>query len=278
VIRAVTLDAYGTVFDFESHLSDVAGEVLAAAGAGGVTPQALADAWSAHFAVLYEEFGSCHHADGRDFRTVAELTTEALANRQHGIRGLDPRPGVEIWLERLRAVRPFPEAEAVIAMLVERWPLAMLSDTDDDIIAPALERLVGAFHRRGAESAELTQRTTAGVRPSAVGCRNDGCPESRKPKAESRPFKFVLTSQRVRAYKQDPRAVLFRRALEELGLPAAEVLHVGDSTADIRGARTAGMRTAWVNRAGWPLPAGCPRPDVEIRDLAALPTIVESLS
>jgi FMN phosphatase YigB (HAD superfamily) len=274
VIRAITLDAYGTVFDFESHLSDVAGEVLAAAGVGGLEPRSLADAWRAHFTALYDEFGRCHHADGRDFKTVAELTTDALANAycEHGL-DLDPRPGVEIWLGRLRAVQPFPEAATIIGMLAARLPLAMLSDTDDDIIAPALERLAGAF---------------VGIRHSAVGHRNGNSAESlpavasakagRTPKAESLPFRFVLTSQQVRAYKQDPRAVLFRRALAELGLAAAEVLHVGDSTADIRGARIAGMRVAWVNRAGWPLPAGCPGPDVEIRDLAALPAIVESLT
>jgi hypothetical protein len=30
------------------------------------------------------------------------------------------------------------------------------------------------------------------------------------------------------------------------------------------------MFTAWVNRAGHPLPAGLPQPDVEVRDLLAL--------
>lgn len=236
MLKAVTLDAYGTVFDFEAHLPEVAGQVLAAERLDGVNANALAEAWSSHFGAIYDEFGRCFHADGREFKTIAQLTTDALAEayRQHGIK-LDPWPGVEIWLSRLRAVKPFPEAETIIGMLAADYPLAMLSDTDDDIIAPALERLQA-------------------------------------------PFRFVLTSEKVQAYKQDPRAVLFRQALAELECEPHEVLHVGDSTADIRGAKTAGMRVAWVNRGGWPLSAGCPRPDFEIRDLAALPTIVESLS
>jgi len=262
VIRAVTLDAYGTVFDFESHLSDVAGEALAAARVDGLEPRRLAEAWSAHFQTLYDEFGSCHHADGREFRTIAELTTDSLAAayRQHGLERLDPRPGVDIWLGRLRAVRPFPEVEAVIGQLGARLPLAMLSDTDDDIIAPALERLrvAGKTQRPAADCLQTINQQPATSNPL--------------------PFCFVLTSEQVRAYKQDPRAVLFRRALEELELPAAEVLHVGDSPGDIGGAKTAGMRVAWVNRNGGRLPAGCPRPDAEIRDLSTLPELVESMS
>mgnify|MGYP002351178639 FL=1 len=99
MIRAVTLDAYGTVFDFESHLSDVAAEVLAAGRATGPSPRALAEAWSSHFTALYDEFGRRHHEDGREFRTIAELTTDALAAayRQHGLGRIDPRPGVETW-------------------------------------------------------------------------------------------------------------------------------------------------------------------------------------
>jgi len=236
VIRAVTLDAYGTVFDFESHLPAVAGDVLAAERVERLSARELADAWGAHFGALYEEFGRTYRAGARAFKTVAELTAEALAAayRQHGLER-DPWPGTEIWLRCLRAVEPFPEVGATLQALAGRFALAMISDTDDDIIAPALKRIKG-------------------------------------------PFRFVLTSEQVRAYKQDPRATLFRRALAELDLAAGEVLHVGDSAADVAGAKAAGMPVAWVNRAGRKLPASCPRPDWEIPDLAALPEIVESRS
>ena len=89
MIRAVTLDAYGTVFDFESHLSDVAAEVLAAGGATGPSPRALAEAWSSHFTALYDEFGRRHHEDGREFRTIAELTTDALAAARARVASID---------------------------------------------------------------------------------------------------------------------------------------------------------------------------------------------
>jgi FMN phosphatase YigB (HAD superfamily) len=44
-----------------------------------------------------------------------------------------------------------------------------------------------------------------------------------------------------------------------LGLAAHEVLHVGDSlTADVAGARAAGIRTAWINRHGHAAPHDLP--------------------
>jgi FMN phosphatase YigB (HAD superfamily) len=59
-------------------------------------------------------------------------------------------------------------------------------------------------------------------------------------------------------------------ALTRLGLPAAQVLHVGDSlSADIGGGAAAGLPTAWVNRAGRANP-GPHRPDHEVDDLTKL--------
>jgi 2-haloacid dehalogenase len=66
-------------------------------------------------------------------------------------------------------------------------------------------------------------------------------------------FAAVVTSDDVRAYK--PASPIFRRALESLGLAADEVVHVGDSlTADVAGARAAGIASIWVNRRGRPVP------------------------
>jgi 2-haloacid dehalogenase len=231
-IRAVTLDAYGTVFDFEGCLPGVIEEALASGGVRGVAHREVADSWGVNFAALYEEFGSSWREAGLPFKTIAALTADALevTYRQYGL-ALDPWHGTNIWLERLRAVEYFPEVRAVLSALSGRVELAMLSDTDDGILAPALARL----------------------RP---------------------PFRLVLTSEGVQAYKYDPRGTLFRRALAVLGLPAESVLHVGDSSGDVSGASRAGMRTAWVNRHGRKLPPRCPKPDWEIADLSALPGLL----
>lgn len=70
--------------------------------------------------------------------------------------------------------------------------------------------------------------------------------------------------------KPDPR--IFLAAAERLGVAPGEILHVGDDPAmDMVGARDAGLRTAWINRAGlpWPAELGAP-PELDLRDLTAL--------
>jgi HAD superfamily hydrolase (TIGR01509 family) len=83
------------------------------------------------------------------------------------------------------------------------------------------------------------------------------------------PVQFVLVSEAVQAYKPDPR--VFRRALEQLGLQPHEVLHVGDSDIDdVKGAKAAGLRVAWLNRTGRHARPEVSAPDHEIRDLTEL--------
>ncbi|OOG53339.1 HAD family hydrolase [Rhodanobacter sp. C03] len=70
--------------------------------------------------------------------------------------------------------------------------------------------------------------------------------------------------------KPDPR--IFLAAAERLGVAPAQILHVGDDPAmDMVGARKAGLRTAWINRAGepWPSELG-PAPELDLRDMGAL--------
>jgi 2-haloalkanoic acid dehalogenase type II len=83
------------------------------------------------------------------------------------------------------------------------------------------------------------------------------------------PVEFILVSETVRAYK--PHRLVFERALEQLGLAPHEVLHVGDSDVDdVKGAKEAGLRVAWVNRDGRARRLDVPPPDFEIRDLSQL--------
>jgi 2-haloalkanoic acid dehalogenase type II len=87
------------------------------------------------------------------------------------------------------------------------------------------------------------------------------------------PVQFTLISEAVRAYKPNP--LIFQRALEQLGLPPHEVLHVGDSELDdVRGAKAAGLRVAWINRTNRPRRPDVPAPDFEIRDLTELPALL----
>lgn len=60
-------------------------------------------------------------------------------------------------------------------------------------------------------------------------------------------FTFIITSDEEQRYKPDPS--LFQRAVRYLGLPAANVLHVGNSYAeDIVGASLTGMPSLLIQR------------------------------
>jgi 2-haloalkanoic acid dehalogenase type II len=64
-------------------------------------------------------------------------------------------------------------------------------------------------------------------------------------------FTFIITSDEEQRYKPDPS--LFQRAVRYLGLPAANVLHVGSSYAeDIVGASLTGMPSLLMQRPGGP--------------------------
>jgi Predicted hydrolase (HAD superfamily) len=65
----------------------------------------------------------------------------------------------------------------------------------------------------------------------------------------------VFTSEDARSYK--PRKELFEFALTGVGLPAGQVVHIGDSLgSDVAGASSAGINTIWVNRSGREVPEG----------------------
>ncbi len=88
----------------------------------------------------------------------------------------------------------------------------------------------------------------------------------------ARYFKVRIFSDEVGVRK--PGRAIFDRALEVLGLAPAAVVHVGDDvTADIAGARRAGMRAVWYNTGLWP-GATARDADSEVHDFAELPELL----
>lgn len=87
-------------------------------------------------------------------------------------------------------------------------------------------------------------------------------------------FDYVATAQRARCYK--PGIRIFQLALRGLGVPAENVLHVGQSIYhDVIPAQSLGLGTVWVNRASPRPNAGAAKsasgtPDLEVPDLETL--------
>ena len=82
-------------------------------------------------------------------------------------------------------------------------------------------------------------------------------------------FAFQLGAREHGAPK--PSASIFHAACERLGMPAANVLHVGDDIdLDVLGAARAGLRTCWLNRDNLVWPHEDVRPDLAFDSLTAL--------
>jgi putative hydrolase of the HAD superfamily len=87
-----------------------------------------------------------------------------------------------------------------------------------------------------------------------------------------RHFSVVVASSEIGAGKPDPRILI--ETVERLGVPIADVIAIGDSLEkDVAGARAAGVRIVWVNRAGAERDPALV-PDLEIRTLADLPALL----
>ena len=59
-------------------------------------------------------------------------------------------------------------------------------------------------------------------------------------------FATILVSDAVGVKKPHPE--IFDLALQQMGLKASQVIHVGDSQEDIEGAASAGIRPVWIDR------------------------------
>jgi putative hydrolase of the HAD superfamily len=189
-------------------------------------------------------------------QTLVELDTEMLAARcaERGLSvaaaALDAAlPGA--WREHERAVaagarHPWKElmaavlrgaradaaaVPAVVDWLFEQQPTRNLFRR----AIAGMRELVEDLHRRGV--------------PMAVVSNSEGRLEELLDELGwSRWFVAIADSGRLGIVKPDP--AIFRWAIQRLGVPAAEVCHVGDSRgADVDGALAAGMRAIWFGPA-----------------------------
>ena len=85
-------------------------------------------------------------------------------------------------------------------------------------------------------------------------------------------FDGLVTSDDARAYK--PRPEMFRMGLDQLGLAADAVLHVGDSrSSDVAGALALSIPVAWIDRNAR-RPASDPGADHVVTNLTELVSII----
>ena len=83
-------------------------------------------------------------------------------------------------------------------------------------------------------------------------------------------FAAAITAQQARCYKPEPE--IFQCALERLGVPSSEVMHVAEGANEIPVARRLGCATVWVRRNGRSAGLLTEAPDLQVPDLATLTT------
>ena len=213
-------------------------------------------------------------------QTLVELDTAMLAARA-------AQRGVAVTAPALEAALPGAwrvHEQAVAAGAHHPWKEMMTALLDGAGAAPAaIPALVDwLFVEQG--RANLWRRPVAGMRELVADLHRRGVPMAVVSNSEgklaelldelgwSRWFVAIADSAKIGIAKPDPG--IFAWALARLGVPAGEVVHVGDSReADVEGALAAGLSAVWFGPAardlGDPRVAAC-------ADAPALRTLLDA--
>lgn len=131
----ITFDCYGTLVQWHRAMETAAAAILAAragtdAGRGRAT--ALAERIRA-IAVTHQQ-----RPPFRDYASVLRASLDEALAEIGGTAGADDH---ETLLATLRRIEPHPEVPAVLARLRTRYRLAIISNTDDHLIAGTVAAL-----------------------------------------------------------------------------------------------------------------------------------------
>ena len=225
------------------------------------------------------------HVDGRDVRSTAGQLHDVFQPLAPDV-GLPRFIDALLWswqeAERLRAVdhREVPASQR-FGLLFQRLGLA-----PGAIRPEAVELLLDTHGRELSKASEfpahhgpLLRRLARDYRLAVVS-NFDYTPTARRildAAGVTELFGTIIVSDEIGWRK--PKALIFEEACRRLGIEPGQALFVGDrADIDVVGAQAAGMRVAWINRAGDALPSGISPPDFDIRDLAELEGILSRAS
>lgn len=145
---------------------------------------------------------------------------------------------------------------------------------DDEALAAQLESAFRAARRAG----ELVDPEATGVladlaRDHRIALVTNGAPDVQREKLSrttlARHFDAIVISVELGIGKPDPR--IFQAALKAIDAVAGDAVMIGDSLPrDVAGARSAGLRAIWIDRAGTSPRADDPVPDARVRALSEL--------
>ncbi len=134
-IRALLLDAYGTLLHTEGLHGAACREVVARLGRAGLDPEALHTRWDAHLIASWR--GELPGA----FVTQAEMLRRGLVAALAELGVPDADPGLcDPYLAAIEAGPPYPEVPAVLAALRPAYRLVVVSNADQAALEAHLAR------------------------------------------------------------------------------------------------------------------------------------------
>jgi 2-haloacid dehalogenase len=162
-------------------------------------------------------------------------------------------------LNHVGEYRPLPE---LLAAAAQRRHAALGGPAPADVAAaaaamPAYPEAPAALDRLSAAGVRLAVLTNSPTGRAEAGLRSAGLRDR---------FEHVIGTDQVGVFKPDAR--VYRHGLSVLGAEPSEAVMVAAHWWDLRGARAAGMRVAWVARGEGELSSLLPRPDARGADLA----------
>ena len=188
---------------------------------------------------------------------VFDLNGTLLDPAAIGADALDEAILAGMTLNHVGEYRPFPEL--LRAALGRRHPAQVDALMEAAARMPAFPEAEEALDTLAAAGFALAVLTNSPTATAERGLRAAGLRER---------FARVVGTDQVGVFKPDPR--VYRHGLMALGAEPGDATMVAAHWWDLRGARAAGMRVAWVGRREEALTALLPDPDASGADLVAV--------
>ena len=254
-IRAISFDLFDTLVDLE--MEKLPEFELAGQRRRGTLP-ALYAALPENLrgSIDFETFGHALDTVDARLRATREAAGRELPTRERFAALLAHlRAGPRQALDARSAQHPAVAPNQPGPPTPPSGPTSPLALSDDHAEALALE--LTAVHMGEIQSRARALDDTPGVLrtlherfPLAVCSNFSHSPTALRVLSEAGlDFAFHATVISEDVGYRKPHPEIFTQTARALGLPPSDILHVGDNlTADIQGATTAGMQTAWITR------------------------------
>ena len=132
--EVLTFDCYGTLIDWESGIFSALRPILAAHGKT-ISDSSLLE--------LYGELeADAEHRDFQNYKAVLKSVVRGIGN---GLGFTPSEREVCSLSDSLPNWRPFPDTVSALAALRSRFKLAIISNTDDDLISATVRHLQAEF-------------------------------------------------------------------------------------------------------------------------------------